>query len=65
MYPQAAIAPHPAPPFALVSAPVSTPPGMGDWLDSSLELQHGVLVTEWHLPAWDPVPAALVQPATH
>lgn len=41
------------------------PVGTGDWLDSSLELQCGLMVTEWHLPIWEAAPTPPAQPLTH
>ena len=44
------------------------PAGMGDWFDSSRELQCGLQVTEWHLPEWEALAslgAVPAQPTTH
>lgn len=40
-----------------------SPVGMGDWFDSSWELQCGLKVIEWHLPGWEAL-AAEDAPAT-
>lgn len=41
------------------------PAGMGDWFDSSRELQGGLQVTEWHLPGWDTPPLQPTPPLAH